>query len=111
MKTTQISSDVLKQFFLKDKIIRELESHRRWVERFMFLLGLVSAAMAIPQMLSIYNHQDSSQVSFLAWSFYAFSAFLWIIYATIFKMPLTQRVQLLYFCVNMAVVIMIYLYR
>lgn len=111
MKTTQISSDVLKQFFLKDKIIRELESHRRGVERFMFLLGLVSATMAIPQMLSIYSHQDSSQVSLIAWSFYAFSAFSWFIYATIFKMPLNQRVQLLYFCVNIAVVIMIYLYR
>ena len=111
MKAVHISRDVLRQFFLKDKIIRELESHRRWVERFMFILGLVSAAMAIPQMWRIYTFQDSSQVSLSAWGFYAFSALLWVIYATIFKLPLARRVQMLYFAVNMAVVVMIYLYR
>lgn len=101
----------LQQFFLKDKIIRELELHRQWVERFMFVLGLVSSAMAIPQIMSIYQQGDSSQVSLLAWSFYTFSAFLWIIYGVVFKRPVVKRVNLLFFITNLLVVGFIFYFR
>lgn len=101
----------LRLFFQKDHIVHELESHRRWVERFMFILGLVSAAMAIPQIISIYKAQDSSQVSLSAWAFYAFAALLWIVYAVVFKMNVTKRVNIVYFVVNVLVVGVILWYR
>jgi uncharacterized protein with PQ loop repeat len=101
----------LQNFFLKDKIIHELELHRTWVERFMFLLGLFSAAMAFPHVMTIYQQQDSSQVSLTAWSFYSFSACLWLIYGIVFNRPVVKRVQCLYVCTNMLVVAVILWYR
>lgn len=101
----------LQRFFLKDKIIRELETHRLWVERFMFLIGLVSASMAIPQILTIYRDQDSSQVSLMAWSFYTFSAFMWLIYGIVFKRPVVKRVQCLFLATNLSVVVFILMFR
>lgn len=101
----------LQSFFLKDKIIHELELHRTWVERFMFILGLVSAIMTLPQIITIYQQQDSSQVSLSAWSFYSFSALLWIIYGIIFNRPVAKRVQTLYLVTNLLVVGVILWYR
>ncbi len=98
------SVQTLQRFFLKDKIIRELELHRVWVERFMFMLGLLSATMALPQIMTIYKQQDSSQVSLMAWSFYSFSAFLWLIYGVVFNRPVVKRVQCLYLATNLLVV-------
>jgi uncharacterized protein with PQ loop repeat len=101
----------MQSFFLKDKIIRELELHRVWVERFMFLLGLVSAVMAFPQIMTIYKQQDSTQVSLMAWSFYSFSAVLWLIYGIVFNRPVVKRVQCLYVATNLLVVAVILWYR
>jgi uncharacterized protein with PQ loop repeat len=101
----------LQRFFLKDKIIHELELHRLWVERFMFLLGLFSATMAFPQIMTIYEAQDSSQVSLTAWSFYSCSAFLWLVYGVIFNRPVVKRVQILYLLTNLLVVSVILWYR
>ncbi|NCP66891.1 hypothetical protein GW756_01125 [bacterium] len=101
----------LQSFFLKDKIIHELELHRLWVERFMFMLGLFSAAMAFPQIMTIYGQKDSSQVSLTAWGFYSFSAFLWLMYGIIFNRPVVKRVQILYLVTNLLVVLVILWYR
>ena len=111
MKTTLPSDRILRTFFQKDHIVHELEAHRRAVERFMFLLGIASAAMALPQILSIYAAKDSSQVSLAAWSFYAFGALAWIVYAATFKLSVTKRVNILYFIVNLLVVGVIMFYR
>ncbi len=101
----------LQRFFIKDKIIHELETHRLWVERFMFTLGLISAGMAIPQIVAIYSAQDSSQMSLMAWSFYSFSALMWLTYGVVFKRPIVIRVQTLFLCTNLSVVISILLFR
>ncbi len=103
--------ETLQSFFLKDKIIHELELHRLWVERFMFLLGLFSASMAFPQIMSIYSEKSSAQVSLMAWGFYSFSAFLWLLYGVIFNRPVVRRVQMLYVATNLLVVAVILWYR
>jgi|GEM_PF-4813515 len=101
----------LQQFYLKDKVIHELELHRKWVERFMFILGLISAAMSFPQIWTIHLQQDSSQVSLMAWGFWTFSSFLWLLYGIAFNRPVIKRVQMLYLLTNLLVVAVIVYYR
>lgn len=96
--------EVAKRFFLSQSIIRELEEHRRWAERILFFAGVISAGMAIPQVMMIFAARDSSQISLIAWSYYFFVNILWILYAYVFKRPVVKRVQCLYMISNMLVI-------
>jgi uncharacterized protein with PQ loop repeat len=111
MKRAIPSRGVLQTFFLKNRIIHELEEHRRWVERIMFILGLISATMAIPQIMAICVVGDSSQVSLTAWTFYAFANAMWIGYAFVFRRPVVQRVHIIYLLSNLAVVSTVVYFR
>lgn len=112
MKSEKLpSKEAVQLFYLSESIVRELAEHRRWAERILFFAGIVSAAMAIPQIINIFVAQDSSQVSLVAWSYYILVNALWITYAYIFKRPVVKRVQLTYLLSNALVVSSILLFR
>lgn len=56
-----------------------------WFDRFIILVGLVSALATIPQVLQIWIGQDASGVSALTWSYYAFGSFMFLIYGFIHR--------------------------
>lgn len=104
MKKDMPNQELLKHFYVTNLIIKELEMHRKWAERTLFLAGIVSAAMAIPQILTIIRVQDSSQISLMAWAYYGFVNVLWIVYAFVFKRPIVKRVQVIYLLSNILVI-------
>lgn len=111
MKQSLPSREAVQQFYLTSLIVRELQDHKKMVERAMFIVGLVSASMSIPQIIIIYNAKDSSQISLMAWSYYALVNILWILYASVFKRPVLKRVQILYFVSNVLVIGITLYYR
>lgn len=72
---------------LKKKISKTYNTSRQrvgafpaFLDKFIYIVGIVGPGMTIPQVLKIWIGRDASGISVLTWSGYVFFAFFWLAY-------------------------------
>ena len=58
---------------------------KRFMDRFIYVVGLLGPVLTIPQILQIWVLKDASGVNVLTWGTYVFTAICWTVYGTIHK--------------------------
>lgn len=56
---------------------------RRYIDRFMYVIGMGAPLMTVPQIIKIWYYQDAGGVSSLSWAGYAIGSFCWLIYGIV----------------------------
>ncbi len=86
-----IFSKVAHHVHIRKRLHENLEKYphpdkfKNFLDKFIFFIGLMGPVMTIPQVWQIYSTQDATGVSLISWSWYLFSAFVWLAYGIIHK--------------------------
>ncbi len=76
-----------------------------------YLAGMLGPAFTVPQLYLIYGTGQVTGVSPITWGAYALLNIPWILYGIVHKEPVIQMTYTLWFIVNSAVVIGVFLYQ
>lgn len=58
---------------------------KRFLDYFMYGVGVVAPLALLPQIMQLYSNQDASGLSLLTWVLLAFVNLLWVVYGVIHK--------------------------
>ena len=58
---------------------------RDYMDRFMYVAGMLAPLMTVPQAIKIWYLKDSQGVSVLTWSGYALGSVLWLLYGLVHR--------------------------
>ena len=82
----------------------------RFVDRFAYL-SVIVPLLTIPQFITIFAHHDASNLSLITWGTYLVSACYWTYYGWLHKEAPIWFPNMLMVCVDVGVVIGIFLYQ
>jgi len=100
----------------RKSIVKESETRSnqkafvRFVDRFAYL-SVIVPLLTIPQFITIFAHHDASNLSLITWGTYLVSACYWTYYGWLHKEAPIWFPNMLMVCVDVGVVIGIFLYQ
>jgi uncharacterized protein with PQ loop repeat len=56
-------------------------SWKKFLDRIIYVVGILSPVLTIPQLLKIWIGQDVSGISFISWSWYLIASIVWLMYS------------------------------
>jgi MtN3 and saliva related transmembrane protein len=101
---------------IKGKILKSFEfypSDKFWIamlDKLLMIIAVVSPLMSLPQVYSIYASQSAGSLSLLSWSSWALFNLPWIVYGFVHKQKPIVVMYILWFLMNMSIVLGIILY-
>ena len=96
-----------------NSFLEEYPSKRFWIrflDKFLLFVATVSPFMTLPQIIRIFSTQSASDLSLFSWGMYTFFNIPWIIYGFVHKDKPIIIAYILWFLMNISVVIGILLY-
>lgn len=88
-------------------------SEKFWIallDKLLMIVAIVSPLMSLPQAYNLYSSQSAGSLSLLSWSSWALFNIPWIIYGFVHKQKPIITMYILWFLMNMSIVIGIILY-
>lgn len=96
---------------LKSDIKVSNDESVKFIDRIIYLVGLWSPLVTIPQAYTIWTTQNVEGLSFITWIGYLVSTLFWLAYGTAHKIKPLIITNLIWLVVNMAVVVGLFLFR
>ncbi len=84
-------SKAMHHLHIRKRVHQKLEPYphpdkwKNFLDKFIYFVGISGPIMTFPQLLKIWVEKDASGVSLISWSWYLMTAFVWLIYAIVYK--------------------------
>ncbi len=84
-------SKVLHHLHVRKRVHTNLEQYphpnkfKRFLDRIIYIVGILTQILTIPQAYSIYSTKNAEGVSLLSWGWYSISAVIWLLYGIMHK--------------------------
>lgn len=88
-------------------------SEKFWIallDKLLMIVAIVSPLMSLPQVYDLYSSQSAGSLSLLSWSSWALFNVPWIIYGFVHKQKPIILMYILWFLMNLSIVVGIILY-
>ncbi len=85
------------------KPLRKEARFKRFLDRIIYLAGVIGPLMTIPQVWKVWHYQDASGVAASSWGAYAATSVVWILYGIAHKERPIIFVYSLWLVLNSAV--------
>jgi len=99
-----------KRINLKDETYPHPEPFKRFMDKAIYVVGLLGILMTIPQIIQIYVLKNASGVNALTWGTYVFTAICWTIYGSIHKDKAVIITNALWILINFLVLLGVIIY-
>ena len=86
------------------------EKHKRFVDKIIYVIGVIGPVMTLPQILKIFILKDAAGVSAVSWLAYAIVSLFWIYYGILHKEKPIIITYVLWFVMNSLVAIGAFMY-
>ncbi len=89
-----------------------LKFHRKsWVDKAVYVAAILQPLMTIPQVIQIYSTHNVAGVSLVTWLAYAILGLAFLAYGIKYRLWPIAITQILWFVLQMSVVVGVFLYR
>jgi uncharacterized protein with PQ loop repeat len=106
----------LRHINLRKRISKKLNKYPhpkksiRILDRIMLIVAIIGPLFAIPQIYQIFWFKDASGISIISFSFFSIFNILWIFYGIVHKDKPLLITYVLWFIVNLTIVVGAYIY-
>ena len=94
-----------KRIYLNHEPYPHPNKWKRWMDKLIYAVGIISPVMTIPQAAKIWFNHSGAGISLVSWITYTIISFFWIIYGIMHKEKPIIFSSLMLFIVDLLVVI------